>query len=415
MIKKKFFKPIVGILFTGILIFALFKVLPIGMPSGDLYFKSIEERELQKDEIGQFNYVYDTYKMLGITGDEFPEWDTNEQILWRYGIAFASYAMPSISIISPKYANPAKYCMKLMIEKMKSRKIWGDWIDYGMGNDPISEGNIMYKGHLNLMFGLYQLMTSDTLYAKEYTWLTNKIVEEMRRHHREGKHEGADCEPGRYFAQCNSISLLSLKVYDKLYGTNFTENESQWTIDFIKTKMTDDATGLYKSMYNTEMNFCNPYLSGYTNAWSMSFLHVVDEDYNKALYKTWKDIFVKNIGPYALVKEDPEAGASPLAHMNGLLVAKEFGDKKLFTKLRNTMDKFLYKEREKNYYKYKNINNAIYNGPILWTKVHLGWNVILNYDWGTDQVFSIPDVSNMQWTDILDTKLKLRIEDNPKM
>ena len=76
-----------------------------------------------------------------------------------------------------------------------------------------------------------------------------------------------------------------------------------------------------------------------------------------------------------MVKEDPEAGASPLAHMNGLLVSKEFGDVKLFTKLRNAMDKFIYKEKEKNYYKYKDINNAIYNGPLLWTKVHLGWDI----------------------------------------
>ena len=93
----------------------------------------------------------------------------------------------------------------------------------------------------------------------------------MRRHHQEGKHEGADCEPGRYFAQCNSISLLSLKVYDQLYQTTYGEVEARWTIDFIKEKMTDKDFGFYLKMYQSDMAFCNPMLSGYTNAWTMLF------------------------------------------------------------------------------------------------------------------------------------------------
>ena len=407
-------KRIKILLSIGLLLLAgtIYYLLPTGMTDGANYFKPLGERALQADELGQFNYVYGEYMRLGITGDEFDGWDPDQQLLWRYGIAFSAYAMPSIAIISPKYANTAKHALKLMIEKMKSRKVWGDWVDYGMGDDPISEGNIMYKGHLNLMYGLFQLMSGDTTYAKEYTWMTNKIVDEMRRHHAVGKHEGADCEPGRYFAQCNSISLMSLKIYDKLYGTTYSEEEAQWTVDFIKKEMTDEETGLYLSMYNTDMNFCNPYLSGYTNAWSMSFLHVFDKEYNEGLYQTWKDLFVKTYGPYGLVKEDPEAGASPLAHMNGLLVSKEFGDKELFTKLRNVMDRNLYKERENNYYKYKGINNPIYNGPILWTKVHLGWNTILDYDWGTEKSFQIPDVEGMVWTDILQENLLLGATDN---
>ncbi|MDW3652299.1 MAG: hypothetical protein R8P61_34805 [Bacteroidia bacterium] len=384
--------------------------LPTGMPAGDLYFKDIGERELQQDEIGQFNYVYDQYLKLGITGDEFSEWDEDQQLLWRYGIAFSSYAMPSIVMISDEYGNTAKKAMKIMIEKMKSRKVWGDWIDYGMGDDPISEGNIMYKGHLNLMYGLFQLISGDTTFAREYTWMTERIVHELRRHHKEGKHEGADCEPGRYFAQCNSISLMSLKVYDKLYGTNYLNEEGSWTLDFIKDKMTDEESGLYKSMYNSDMEFSDPYLTGYTNAWTMSFLQSFDKDYNQDLYPTWKDKFVIDYGPYASVREDLGAGPSPLAHMTGLLAAKEFEDIELYTKLRNSMDRRLYKETEKDFRKYEGINNAIYNGPILWTKVHMGWDNILEYDWGHKVPYSIPDVSDMLWTDILDKNLMLKSE-----
>ena len=391
---------------AGIIFFlAFYSFYPFGLPNAKRYFDPIGQRTLQKDEIGQFNYVYNTYELMDITGDEFIGWDTSEHLRWRYGIAFSSYAMPSIAMISQKHADRAKHAMFLMIKKMKSPKVWGDWISYGMGDDPISEGNVMYKGHLNLMYGLYQLMTGNEEFSREFTWLTSRIIDEMRRHHIEGKHEGADCEPGRYFAQCNSISLLSLKIYDKLYGTNYSDVEASWTINFIKQKMTDQNNGFYLKMYNTKHQFCNPQLSGYTNAWTMTFLRVYEQKYNEDLYSVWKENFTQELGPFAYVKEDLEAGASPLAHLTGLLAAKEFEDISLFRKLRNSIDRKLYQKDDLNHYLYSNINNPIYNGPILWTKVHVGWKKVLEHDWGYTNNFIIPNIDNMQWTDVLDTKL----------
>ena len=399
--RKKISFFIIGIIF--LLVFYSF--YPFGLPNAKRYFDPIGQRTLQKDEIGQFNYVYNTYELMDITGDEFIGWDTSEHLRWRYGIAFSSYAMPSIAMISQEHADRAKHAMYLMIKKMKSPKVWGDWISYGMGDDPISEGNVMYKGHLNLMYGLYQLMTGNEEFSREFTWLTSRIIDEMRRHHIEGKHEGADCEPDRYFAQCNSISLLSLKIYDKLYGTNYSDVEASWTINFIKQKMTDQNNGFYLKMYNTKHQFCNPQLSGYTNAWTMTFLRVYEQKYNEDLYSVWKENFTQELGPFAYVKEDLEAGASPLAHLTGLLAAKEFEDISLFRKLRNSIDRKLYQKDDLNHYLYSNINNPIYNGPILWTKVHVGWKKVLEHDWGYTNNFIIPNIDNMQWTDVLDTKL----------
>jgi len=399
--QKKISFFIAGIIF----LLVVYSFYPFGLPNAKKYFDPIGQRTLQKDEIGQFNYVYNTYELMDITGDEFIGWDTSEHLRWRYGIAFSSYAMPSIAMISQEHADRAKHAMYLMIKKMKSPKVWGDWISYGMGDDPISEGNVMYKGHLNLMYGLFQLMTGNEEFNREFAWLTSRIIDEMRRHHIEGKHEGADCEPGRYFAQCNSISLLSLKIYDKLYGTNYSDVEASWTINFIKQKMTDQNNGFYLKMYNTKHQFCNPQLSGYTNAWTMTFLRVYEEKYNEDLYSVWKENFTKELGPFAYVKEDLEAGASPLAHLTGLLAAKEFEDISLFRKLRNSIDRKLYQKDDLNHYLYSNINNPIYNGPILWTKVHVGWKKVLEHDWGYTKNFIIPNIDNMQWTDVLDTKL----------
>ena len=387
------------------LIIGFYFFWPHGHASVDEYFKEVGERELQVDEIGQFNYVYQNYEHMSFTGDEFKGWDIEEQLLWRYGIAFGAYAMPSIAMISPEHADRAKMTLKHMIDKMKSKKVWGDWTAYGMGDDPISVGNIMYKGHLNLMYGLYQLISGDETYSVEYTWLTDKIIEEMRKHHAEGRHEGADCEPGRYFAQCNSISLLSLMVYDKLYDTNYADVEARWTIDFIKEKMTDSDYGFYLKMYQSDVRFCNPMLSGYTNAWTMAFLRPFEADYNESLYPVWRDHFTQSIGPFAYVKEDPEAGPSPLATMTGMMAAKEFGDPKLWSKLRNSIDRDIYQKTDSYHYLYKGVNNAIYNGPLLWTKVHVGWQTILDHDWGTPTNYIIPQTTDLVWTDILSQEI----------
>lgn len=380
-------------------------IWPWGHAPAEDYFAPPEERLLQKDEIGQFNHIYQQYEHMSFTGDEFKGWDTDDQPLWRYGIAFGAYAMPSVAMISPEHADRAKLCLSHMIDKMKSKKVWGDWTEYGMGDDPISIGNIMYKGHLNLMYGLYQLISGKETYSKEFTWMTNKIVAEMRKHHAEGRHEGADCEPGRYFAQCNSISLLSLMVYDKLYGTQYAQVEAQWTVDFIKKKMTDTEYGFYLKMYQSDMQFCNPMLSGYTNAWTMAFLRPFEPEYNQGLYTVWKDHFTKTIGPFAYVKEDPEAGPSPLATMTGMMAAKEFGDESLWNKLRNSIDRDIYQKTDSYHYVYEGVNNAIYNGPLLWTKVHVGWQQILSHDWDVQKPYEIPDVEDLQWTDILSQEL----------
>lgn len=402
--KRKHILFIVATLGLGLLAYL---VLPLGHVSADKYFEPIGERELQKDEIGQFNYVFNTYEHLSFTGDEFKGWNTKQQLFWRYGIAFGAYAMPSIAMISEEHSDRAIHCLKNMIVKMKSKKVWGDWVEYGLGDDPISEGNIMYKGHLNLMYGLYQLISGDEMFSEEYSWMTSKIVDEMRNKHKEGKHEGADCEPGRYFAQCNSISLLSLKIYDQLYGTTYAEVEARWTIDFIKKKMTDKEYGFYLKMYQSNVQFCNPLLSGYTNAWTMAFLRPFDKDYNDSLYEIWKDHFVKEIGPYAYVKEDPEAGASPLATMTGMMAAKEFGDVDLWKKLRNSIDRNIYQTTEDFHYIYKEINNPVYNAPLLWTKVHVGWDEILNHNWKGNRKFEKPAVDHLVWTDILPQELFL--------
>ncbi len=110
---------------------------------------------------------------------------------------------------------------------------------------------------------------------------------------------------------------------------------------------------------------------------------------------------------HCYVKEDPEAGPSPLATMAGMMAAKEFGDVALWRKLRNSIDKDIYQKSDSYQYLYKGIDNPIYNAPLLWTKVHVGWQNILTYDWKGNHIYEKPEMADLMWTDILSEELML--------
>ena len=175
--------PAVALLALAGLVYAGTRYLPFGLTDAERYFDPPGERRLQEDEIGQLTEVINRYRTLSASGDLFRGWNLDRRLFWKYTIAFSAYGLPSAMLIAPEQKEQLQHLLFIMIQKMKSRLVWGDYTEMGFGEDPISYQNIMYKGHLNLMYGLYQLTTGDLRYAREYTWLTNQIVEEMRLHH----------------------------------------------------------------------------------------------------------------------------------------------------------------------------------------------------------------------------------------
>jgi hypothetical protein len=260
----------------------------------------------------------------------------------------------------------------------------------------------MYKGHLNLMFGLYQLTTGDTRYAREYTWLTRQIVEEMRLHHR-GVYEGTTCEPDHWFVECNTIGMLSLHLYARLFGTRYTENEVAWTLDFIQERMTDPETGLFYRQYHPSHDVVDTRLLGYNNAWIITFLRPIRPEWSERLYPVWKEVFVHELGPYATVDGERGGTSDPIAHVFGMWAAKEMGDVDLYRKLRNTSDKLgrLEPDPSTGGMTYASEDAVLMNGVTLATKLHVGWREVLAHDWGRGGPLAVPDVSDMAWTDVL--------------
>ena len=124
----------------------------------------------------------------------------------KYMLAFASYGLVNSAYIDEKMRPFAIHALNYAIQKMKHEVVWVDWRNDGFGDDPIVSGNIMYKGHLHLMYGLYQLLTDDKRYEQEYKTLSDIIIRELND---EKTYTGFCCEPDNYFPQCNSIAFYS--------------------------------------------------------------------------------------------------------------------------------------------------------------------------------------------------------------
>lgn len=377
--------------------------LPIGLPRADDYFKPLNERKLQTDEIGQIKAVEESFFELSLQGDDFKGWDTEHQDFWKYSIAFSAYGIPSMVMIDPDNKDRYQALMDTMIWKMKSRKVWGDFTDRGFGADPITVQNIMYKGHLNLMYGLYELATGDERYSREFTWLTEQLIREMRLHHK-GIYEGVTCEPGAWFVECNAIGMMSLHVYDKLYGTSYTENEVKWSVDFIMNRMRDPKTGLFFRAYLPNHDLVKEQISGYANAWILSFLEPFISVELAELYPSFKSELVEEFGPYAGVLERQGGSPDQVAQIFGMWAAKEHRDIRLFSKLRNSVDKFggLSADGAGEGLVYNDPNSVLINGVILSSKVHMGWSDVFAYPWESlKKTREIPDTSDLDWTKIL--------------
>ncbi|MGJ8562660.1 MAG: hypothetical protein ACSHXY_03810 [Alphaproteobacteria bacterium] len=416
---RRTFGRIVAVCVLGAVAYILYAFLPHGMPDAKNYFENSKTRILQKDEIGQMIHVRKMYDRMANTGDDFTGWNTEMQDFWKYTLAFSSYGLPSAMIIDPDNQDEYRLLFDTMIWKMKSRRVWGDFTGRGFGPDPISSQNIMYKGHLNLMYGLYQLTTGDTRYAREYTWLTDKIAKELRLHH-QGKYEGVTCEPNAWYVECNAIGLMSLHIYDKIYGTSYTENEVQWTLDFIMEKMRDPETGLFYRSYHPNQDVVVKDISGYANAWTLAFLNPLLPTEMQQTYNVgFKENLVINYGPaYASIKGDlrSDPARNQVAHLFGLWAAKEFDDRKLFGKLRNSVDKIgrLSRAPEGGGLTYKDANQILMNGVVLGAKLHVGWDVILDHDWGHAGLQNVPVIDDISWQDILPSDVyRMNNGDNP--
>ena len=364
MSKKRIALGAVIVLILAGIVLGAQQILPMRQTPTPAYFAQREAAHLTPDESRDLRVLQD-FLNQGVA--DFTGYESFPAGMWKYGLAFTAYGLTAMTYIEPgQRAAVSSYLDKLIL-KMKQKVIWEDWIKNGYGDDPVAEHNIMYKGHLNLMYGLYALVSSDRKWEADFTWLTNNISAEIDA----SPYCGVTCEPDDYFVQCNSIGIYSLLMYDRLYGTDHSKQMKSW-LNWVKANLIVQPYGVLSKVYHPSKNEVDPEVSGYGNGWTLAFVHAFDPAFSESLYPAYKQAFIQEqFGFYAFASEKPGGKPDLMATVFALLAAKEMGDQPLFDKLMNAVEKQAPPTVDGNRVSYKGVDKAGL-GLVFFGKINVG-------------------------------------------
>ena len=343
--------------------------MPVRQTPTTAYFSQLQSGHMTADEWMDYRSLQD---FMNQSVDVFKGYEDINPEMYKYGLAFTTYGLANIPFIEQGQRVAVGHYIDKMIQKMKQKIVWQDWMEHGYGNDPVVQHNIMYKGHLNLMYGLHQLITGSTKWDNDFTWLTNNISDEI-----DGvSYKGVTCEPDDYFSQCNSIGIFSLLLYDKLKNTDHSKEVNSW-LNWTKAHMIVQPYGLLARCYHPESDYVEQEISGYGNGWTIAFLHAIDPAFAESLYPKYKQTFIKEIaGVYAYATERPFGQPNTMATVFAILAAREMGDQALFNNILNAVEKQSPPTVDGNAVSYKGLSKDGL-GLLFFSKIDIGLGNIL--------------------------------------
>lgn len=317
-------------------------------------------------------------------------WHPERQAFYRYPLAFGAYGIPSVVMIDNDEYENAVACLRKSILLMKENAAWSDWTRNEYGTDAVYRYNIMYKGHLNLMYGLYQMMTGDDLFESEYQAITRNIVEEYRENLAERGFIGIECEPDQYFYPCNSVGMMSLLFYDKNYGTDFAHEFVEPQLEFLKRTMTDPELHIpYFRWHPTHGNAENMTFGDW---WTLAMIHVFDPEFYDLAWENSKRLFTVDIldgrACYTRAALTAEGISTDMEQRTWIFYlpfcSKEYDDKETWTKI-HTFFRMQYETdvEEDGLLRFHDHVDDETMMEAYWFlgDVHQGWRAVLDYDW----------------------------------
>lgn len=360
--------------------------------SGEEVFAQFERHELTLWARAQWELLkevvdatmYDDWDNL-----EHP-WNRDMQDFWKYPIAFASYGIPSLVLIDPSlYDEACAYLRKLLL-LLKDAGSFDEWTRLEFSKDPVTDKNVMYKGHLNLVYGIYQLLSGSREFEDEYRHLNGIIVSESMRNAHDHGFWGIECEPDQYFSPCNSMAMLSEVVYDRNFGTHQEAEVARPTWEWLHEHMVDPATGITLFRYHPSCDFAEPYTIG--SLWAESCLHYFDHAELERGYESIKREYLPDIkgGRECYLKANRfTAGASSDYEQVTMVLyvplgTREFNDPEQWEKITRFFCDMYAITLVNGVARYTSAAPAWEThcaGYLFLGAVHLGWDTILNTDW----------------------------------
>jgi len=260
---------------------------------------------------------------------------------YRYQLAFLGYGVCSVVTGDSSLKAEGSKIFTRLVEKMEHPTTLAYWTALGYGGDGVGTKNVMYRGHLNLMYGLAHDRFGEQRFDEKFHELSRKLFDEIT-----GKHPIC-CEPDQLFIQCNAVTVLSLFLHDRAFGTHYAESGKK-LLAWARENMPLKGTCLVQEDYHPSTGQSSAERAGYANAWTIAFLAPVPglADEAAKMYKDWKKIYAETSlesgrveGPRSEKAKSYEATVSStmLATTFGLLAAREEGDEELHDKLAKTV------------------------------------------------------------------------------
>ena len=261
---------------------------------------------------------------------------------YRYQLAFLAYGLCSAVEGEPALRAEGHALFTRLVEKMEHPTTLAYWKALGYEGDGVTRKNVMYRGHLNLMYALAHDRFGETRFDQRFHALSLALFTEI------GGARPICCEPDDLFVQCNAVVVLSLFLHDRAFATGY-GSAGKRLLAWAREHMALEGTTLVREDYHPSTGKSSARRAGCANAWAIAFLAPVPglEGEASAMYTDWRRTFVEAWPPLGLVKGAPAGEALPLEEMLcssllattfGLLAAREEGDERLHHRLERTVE-----------------------------------------------------------------------------
>jgi hypothetical protein len=262
---------------------------------------------------------------------------------YRYQLAFLGFGLCSIIAGEPKLRDEGRAIFTKLVEKMEHPTTLRYWKALGYQGNGAKSQNVMYRGHLNLMYALAHDRFGEIRFDERFHELSRALFKEL------GGERPICCEPDHLFVQCNAVTILSLFLHDRAFGTDYA-SAGKRLLTWAREHMPLEGTTLVRENYRPSTGKSSAWRAGCANAWTISFLAPVPglEDEANAMYADWRRMFVEPSLVPGAVKGAPASEDLPMEEMIssellattfGLLAAREAGDERLHERLEWTIAK----------------------------------------------------------------------------
>lgn len=262
---------------------------------------------------------------------------------YRYQLAFLGYGLCSVVEGEPALRDEGREIFAKLVAKMEHPTTLAYWKALGFKGDGARSQNVMYRGHLNLMYTLAHDRFGETRFDEQFHELSRTLFNEI------GGERPICCEPDHLFVQCNAVTVLSLFLHDRAFGTDYA-SAGKRLLAWARKQMPLEGTALVREDFRPSTGKSSAWRAGCANAWTISFLAPVPglEDEAGAMYADWRRMFVEPSLLPGAVKGAPQTEELPteemiaselLATTFGLLAAREEGDERLHQRLEWTVSK----------------------------------------------------------------------------